>query len=92
MGSADPLRVRLRVFQKGGHERAAVGHPRLGGVLPPRSSAGRSSTPRTRNSPNERRVRVAVGRDYDDVSPTRGVFVGNSDSILEVSVRMRPIQ
>ena len=42
--------------------------------------------------PNERRVRVAVGRDYDDVSPTRGVFVGNSDSLLEVSVRMRPVE
>ena len=41
--------------------------------------------------PNERRVRVAVGRDYDDVSPTRGVFVGNTDSLLEVSVRMRPV-
>ena len=42
--------------------------------------------------PNERRVRVAVGRDYDDVSPTRGVFVGNTDSVLEVSVRMRPVE
>ena len=42
--------------------------------------------------PNERRVRVAVGRDYDDVSPTRGVFVGNTDSLLEVSVRMRPVE
>ena len=42
--------------------------------------------------PSERRVRVAVGRDYDDVSPTRGVFVGESDSLLEVSVRMRPTQ
>ncbi len=42
--------------------------------------------------PSERRVRVAVGRDYDDVSPTRGVFVGNTDSLLEVSVRMRPVE
>ena len=42
--------------------------------------------------PNERRVRVAVGRDYHDVSPTRGVFVGNTDSLLEVSVRMRPVE
>ena len=42
--------------------------------------------------PNERRVRVAVGRDYDDVSPTRGVFVGSTDSVLEVSVRMRRVE
>ena len=41
---------------------------------------------------NERSVRVAVGRDYDDVSPTRGVFVGESDSLLEVSVRMRRVE
>ena len=42
--------------------------------------------------PSERRVRVAVGRDYDDVSPTRGVFVGDTDSLLEVSVRMRRVE
>ena len=41
---------------------------------------------------NEHLVRVAVGRDYHDVAPTRGVFVGESDSLLEVSVRMRPTQ
>ena len=41
---------------------------------------------------NERRVRVAVGRDYDDVSPTRGVFVGEGDSLLEVSVLMRLVE
>ncbi len=40
---------------------------------------------------NEHLVRVAVGRDYHDVAPTRGVFVGTTDSLLEVSVRMRPL-
>ena len=42
--------------------------------------------------PSDRRVRVAVGRDYHDVSPTRGVFVGDAHSILEVSVRMSLVQ
>ena len=34
-------------------------------------------------------VRVAVGRDYRDVSPTRGVFVGGGRSLLQVDVSMR---
>ena len=38
-----------------------------------------------------RHVRVAVGRDYQDVAPTRGVLVGGGDSTLEVDVRMRPV-
>jgi len=34
-------------------------------------------------------VRIAAGRDYRDVSPTRGVIQGGGDSRLEVDVRMR---
>lgn len=33
-------------------------------------------------------VRVAVGRDYADVPPTRGVFKGAPEETLEVAVRM----
>lgn len=36
----------------------------------------------------ERHIRVAVGRDYADVPPTRGVFRGNAESELAVSVRV----
>jgi transglutaminase-like putative cysteine protease len=35
---------------------------------------------------NELYVRIAVGRDYDDVPPTRGVFRGNASETLAVSV------
>lgn len=35
---------------------------------------------------NERHIRVAVGRDYADVPPTRGVYKGGSESELSVSV------
>jgi transglutaminase-like putative cysteine protease len=38
----------------------------------------------------ERHVRVAVGRDYRDAAPTRGVFVGVTGGELEVSVEVRP--
>lgn len=34
----------------------------------------------------ERHIRVAVGRDYADVPPTRGVFKGGAESELSVSV------
>lgn len=34
-------------------------------------------------------VRVAVGRDYHDVAPTRGVYLGSAGESLEVSVETR---
>ena len=39
----------------------------------------------------ERHVQVAVGRDYHDVAPTRGVFVGDGESRLDVEVRIRRV-
>jgi transglutaminase-like putative cysteine protease len=36
----------------------------------------------------ERHIRVALGRDYADVPPTRGVFKGNADTELSVAVRV----
>ena len=38
---------------------------------------------------DERYVRVAIGRDYQDVPPVRGVLVGGGESRLEVSIRVR---
>jgi transglutaminase-like putative cysteine protease len=37
-----------------------------------------------------RHIRVAVGRDYADVPPTRGTFKGQTASVLEVSVDVTP--
>ncbi len=37
----------------------------------------------------ERHVMVAVGRDYDDVPPSRGVFQGDTESELMVAVSVR---
>lgn len=39
-------------------------------------------------TPDERHVTVAVGRDYADVAPVRGVLHGGSGSRLEVAVTM----
>jgi len=38
----------------------------------------------------DRHIRTAVGRDYSDVPPTRGVFKGTATSSLEVSVTVTP--
>ncbi|HEV2859948.1 MAG TPA: transglutaminase family protein [Pyrinomonadaceae bacterium] len=38
----------------------------------------------------ERHIRVAVGRDYSDVPPTRGVFKGTADSEISVAVQVKP--
>ncbi len=40
----------------------------------------------------DRHVRVAVGRDYNDVPPTRGVFKGAAESELEVEVHVTPTE
>ena len=40
----------------------------------------------------ENHIRAAVGRDYADVPPTRGVFRGKADSELSVIVRVQPAE
>lgn len=40
----------------------------------------------------DRHIRVAIGRDYADVPPTRGVFTGHAESELSVSVRVSPAE
>ena len=39
---------------------------------------------------DDRHVRVAIGRDYADVPPTRGVYKGEATSELSVSVTVHP--
>lgn len=39
---------------------------------------------------NARHIRTAIGRDYADVPPTRGVFKGHASSELAVAVRVSP--
>ncbi|HMO58536.1 MAG TPA: transglutaminase family protein [Roseiflexaceae bacterium] len=38
----------------------------------------------------DRHIRVAIGRDYADVPPTRGVFRGSAGESLDVTVRVIP--
>ncbi|MFO1501799.1 MAG: transglutaminase family protein [Verrucomicrobiota bacterium] len=41
--------------------------------------------------PTDRHVTVAWGRDYDDVSPVRGVIVGGGEHQLRVAVDVVPM-
>ncbi|GAC1660963.1 MAG: transglutaminase family protein [Candidatus Acidiferrum sp.] len=40
---------------------------------------------------SERHIRVAIGRDYADVPPTRGVYKGEAESELSVAVTVAPV-
>ena len=40
----------------------------------------------------DRHIQVALGRDYTDVPPTRGIYKGGSGSELSVTVRVRPLR
>ncbi len=45
--------------------------------------------PTNRTLAMDRHIRVAIGRDYHDVPPTRGAFKGNARSELGVAVRVQ---
>ena len=45
--------------------------------------------PTNRSLADQRHVRVAVGRDYRDISPTRGVLQGGGEIQLDVDVQVR---
>ncbi len=79
----------LFASKPGQEEMGAQSHAWVECLLPGLSWVGFDPTNRT--APDERHVRVAVGRDYHDVAPTRGVRVGGGASLLEVSVRMLPL-
>jgi transglutaminase-like putative cysteine protease len=40
---------------------------------------------------SENHVRLAVGRDYSDAAPTRGIYVGSATGTMDVSVRTREV-
>lgn len=48
--------------------------------------------PTNNTTTDERHIRVAIGRDYADVPPTRGVYRGKAESELAVTVRIAPSQ
>jgi len=50
---------------------------------------GFDATHPVRTTPHH--VRLAVGRDYTDAAPTRGIYVGSAGSSMSISVRTRTV-
>jgi transglutaminase-like putative cysteine protease len=75
-----------RNFDKGTEERSDKdqSHAWVEGWLPDLGWVG--FDPTNNLLAGNRHVRVAVGRDYADVPPTRGVFIGNAETELTVGV------
>jgi len=57
--------------------------------VPGRGWIGYDATRPVRTS--EHHVRLAVGRDYTDAAPTRGIYVGSATGSMKVSVRTREL-
>jgi transglutaminase-like putative cysteine protease len=59
------------------------------GWIPGKGWVGYDATRPIRTTENH--VRLAVGRDYSDAAPTRGIYVGSAAGTMEVSVRTREL-
>jgi transglutaminase-like putative cysteine protease len=57
--------------------------------VPGKGWVGYDATRPIRTSENH--VRLAVGRDYTDAAPTRGIYVGSATGTMDVSVRTREL-
>ncbi|MBI5931871.1 MAG: transglutaminase family protein [Chloroflexi bacterium] len=75
-------------YQRSAHDRSAedASHAWVEAYLPDAGWVG--FDPTNQLICNERHIRVAVGRDYGDVPPTRGVFKGKATSDLTVKVEV----
>jgi transglutaminase-like putative cysteine protease len=74
------------LFHSNGDQGSAEGasHAWVEALLP--GSGWTEFDPTNNVMSGERHIRVAIGRDYADVPPTRGVFKGGAESELSVSV------
>jgi transglutaminase-like putative cysteine protease len=68
---------------------ASASHAWGEGWIPGRGWVGFDATHPVRTSENH--VRLAVGRDYTDAAPTRGIYVGSATGSMDVSVRTRSL-
>jgi len=81
------------LFHEGnGHDRSAAGasHAWVEAYLPELGWVG--FDPTNNLIACERHIRTAIGRDYADVPPTRGVFKGLAQSELSVGVQVSPAE
>jgi transglutaminase-like putative cysteine protease len=68
---------------------SSASHAWAEGWVPGKGWVGYDATRPVRTS--EHHVRLAVGRDYSDAAPTRGIYVGSATGTMDVSVRTRAL-
>jgi transglutaminase-like putative cysteine protease len=68
---------------------ATASHAWAEAWVPTRGWVGYDATHPVRTS--DHHVRLAVGRDYSDAAPTRGIYVGSATGAMEVRVRTRVV-
>ena len=78
--------------ETGGHDRSAADatHAWVEAYLPQLGWIG--FDPTNNLIAGERHIRTAIGRDYADVPPTRGIFKGLASSELSVAVQVSPTE
>jgi len=72
---------------KWGQKAMTASHAWAEAWVPSRGWIGFDATHPVRTG--EHHVRLAVGRDYTDAAPTRGVYVGSANSTMTISVKTR---
>jgi transglutaminase-like putative cysteine protease len=80
------------LYHENGHDRSASGatHAWVEAYLPELGWVG--FDPTNNLIAGERHIRTAIGRDYADVPPTRGVFKGLAQSEMSVGVQVSPTE
>jgi transglutaminase-like putative cysteine protease len=80
------------LYNENGHDRSVSGatHAWVEAYLPELGWVG--FDPTNNLIAGERHIRTAIGRDYADVPPTRGVFKGLAQSEMSVGVQVSPTE
>ncbi len=84
-----PARYVSGYIHSPGERTAAASHAWAEAWIPGRGWVGFDATHPVRTT--EHHVRLAVGRDYTDAAPTRGVYVGSATGSMSISVKTRAI-
>jgi transglutaminase-like putative cysteine protease len=89
-----PARYVSGYIHSGGASRAAgsvapASHAWAEAWVPEKGWVGYDATHPVRTT--EHHVRLAVGRDYSDAAPTRGIYVGSASGTMQVSVRTQEV-
>ncbi len=84
-----PARYVSGYIHSPGERTATASHAWAEAWVPGRGWIGFDATHPIRTTPHH--VRLAVGRDYTDAAPTRGVYVGSATGVMAINVKTRAI-